>query len=364
MRIAVIGGGVNGIFSAWCLSKSGHSVDLFEAKKLMSQTSSNSSKLLHGGIRYLEHCHIGLVREALVDRAWWMENAPKITRPIEIAMPVYKTSKRGLFTLYIGALIYRLLAGKFSLGKSRLFNSKKSAANFSELKTKNLSGIVTFFDGQMNEEGLGCWLVNQARVAGVQVHENKLISSFDTSGRILIDSDCEKRYDIVVNAAGPWAADLNKKNRISTDFSLELVRGSHLLIDHSLQNSYLFQDPDSERVVYVLDYFGKSLIGTTEVLQKTAEIPVCSDEERKFLIQIFNQHFKHQISEKNILKEYSGLRPILCKNKNLSATNYSKASRESKLEVTGRLITIYGGKWTTAPSLAKKLKKKINEVRF
>ena len=88
MRGAVIGGGINGVFCAWRLSERGHSVDLFEAQKVMSQTSSNSSKLLHGGIRYLEQGHFGLVREALSDRAWWMTAAPGVTRPIEIAMPV------------------------------------------------------------------------------------------------------------------------------------------------------------------------------------------------------------------------------------------------------------------------------------
>ena len=151
MRGAVIGGGINGVFCAWRLSERGHSVDLFEAQKVMCQTSSNSSKLLHGGIRYLEQGHFGLVREALSDRAWWMTAAPSVTRPIEIAMPVYKSRKRGRFTLFAGALLYGMLAGKLSLGKSRLLSAKKSSNAFGELKAKNLSGVVTFYDGQMNE---------------------------------------------------------------------------------------------------------------------------------------------------------------------------------------------------------------------
>ena len=111
-----------------------------------------------------------------------------------------------------------------------------------------------------------------------------------------------------------------------------------------MKHSYLFQDPTSERVVYVLDYFGKTLVGTTEVLQETYESPLCSDEEREFLIGIFNDHFKHQITQSDIVREYAGLRPILCRNKESRADNYSKASRESEIEITDRLITIYGDK--------------------
>ena len=363
MRIAVVGGGINGVMCAWRLSESGHSVDLFEARELMGQTSSNSSKLLHGGIRYLEHGHFGLVREALSDRAWWMKTALNITRPIEIAMPVYRSNKRGLFKLYAGAKIYSLLAGRFSLGKSRLFKAKEASAAFGELDTRGLSGIVTFFDGQMDEELLGKWIIQRAREAGVQMHDYTPVKSFDTSGRIEIGPDSTKRYDVVVNAAGPWAAHLNEQNKIRTNFTLTLVRGSHLLVDYQLEHSYLFQDPTSRRVVYVLDYFGKALIGTTEVLQEISERPICSDHEREFLMRIFNRHFKHQINNTNILREYSGLRPILCRNKESFGVNFSKASRESEVEITGHLVTIYGGKWTSAPSLAAKVEKKIQELR-
>ena len=362
MRIAVVGGGINGVFCAWRLSEVGHSVDVFEAQEVMRQTSSNSSKLLHGGIRYLEQGHFGLVREALHDRAWWLKAAPHITRPIEIAMPVYKSSKRGRLTLYAGAVIYSLLAGKFSLGKPRLFSAKESSTAFGELNTTDLSGVVTFYDGQMNEELLGSWVVKRARDTGVKIHENTPVQSLDTTGQIVIAGDFVNNYDIVINAAGPWAAALNEQSKVKTNFTLTLIRGSHLLLDHQVKHSYLFQDPTSERVVYVLDYFGKALVGTTEVVQETGERPVCSDNEREFLMRIFNQHFKCKISNAEILQEYSGLRPILCTNKKSFGANYSRASRESEVEVTERLVTIYGGKWTSAPSLAAKVEKKIREL--
>ena len=363
MRIAVVGGGINGVFCAWRLSEKGHDVDLFEAREVMAQTSSNSSKLLHGGIRYLEQGHFGLVRAALSDRAWWLKAAPDVTRPIEIAMPVYKSSKRGRFTLFAGALLYSMLAGRLSLGKPRLLSATKTSIAFGELKAKNLSGVVTFYDGQMNEELLGAWVVKQAREAGVEIHEHTPVQSFDTSGRVVISADSTKNYDLVINATGPWAAHLNEQNKVKTNYTLSLIRGSHLLLDYPAKQSYLFQDPMSERVVYVLDYFGKTLVGTTEVLQETYDSPLCSDEEREFLIGVFNHHFKHQITHSDIAREYAGLRPILCRNKEAFAGNYSKASRESEIEFMDRLITIYGGKWTSAPSLANKVEKKIREWR-
>ena len=362
MTIAVIGGGINGIFSAWRLAAHGYKVDLFEADKLLGKTSSASSKLLHGGIRYLEQGHIGLIRESLLDRAWWLENAPHATRPIKICMPVYQNSSRGLFKLYAGAQIYRLLAGKYSLGPSRLLKHNQIMQLHGELKDQNLIGAISFYDGQMDEEKLGFWVRDKAIEAGVKVFEGEKVNSFNTSGEINTELNKLKRYRCIINATGPWAANLNDQNNIGSKFSLHLVRGSHLLIDYKTKGSYLFQDPDSERVIYALDYFGNTLIGTTEVLQETPKEAVCSDKERIFMMQIFNDHFKYNISQKDIIREYSGLRPIICRNGKSSNKAFSRASREAEVEVIDNLVTIYGGKWTSAPSLSRKVLKKINEV--
>ena len=362
MSIAVIGGGINGIFSAWRLASHGYKVDLFEADKLLGKTSSASSKLLHGGIRYLEQGHLGLVRESLLDRAWWLKNAPHATRPIEICMPVYRNSSRGLLRLFAGAQIYRLLAGKFSLGPSRLLKLNQLMQSYSELRDHNLIGAVTFYDGQMNEEKLGFWVRDKAIEAGVKINEGEKVQSFDISGEIATELNASKRYSCIVNAAGPWAAQLNDQNNIDSKFSLDLVRGSHLLLDYKIQRSYLFQDPASKRVVYALDYFGNVLVGTTEVLQEKPDNAVCSNEERHFMMKIFNDHFTHNISHKQIIKEQSGLRPILCRKGKSAANTFSRASREAEVEVIDKLVTIYGGKWTTAPSLSKRVLQKVNQM--
>jgi glycerol-3-phosphate dehydrogenase len=362
MSIAVIGGGINGLFSAWRLASHGYTVDLFEANKLLGETSAASSKLLHGGIRYLEQGHIGLVRESLLDRAWWLENAPHATRPIEICMPVYRDSSRGLSKLFAGAKIYRLLAGKYSLGPSRLLKYNQLIKSHSELKRKNLIGAVTFYDGQMDEEKLGFWVRDRAIEAGVKIYEDEKVNSFNTSGDLSTKRNGSKRYCLIINAAGPWAAKLNEQNNIDSRFSLDLVRGSHLLVDHKIKGSYLFQDPASKRVIYTLDYFGSALVGTTEVIQENPNRAICSNEERDFLIKIFNQHFNFNIGHKDIIKEYSGLRPILSRKERSSKHNFSRASREAEIEVAGKVLTIYGGKWTSSPSLSRKVSKKISQM--
>ena len=358
----MIGGGINGIFSAWRLASHGYKVDLYEADKLLGKTSSASSKLLHGGIRYLEQGHFGLVRESLLDRAWWLKNVPHATRHIEICMPVYRNSPRGLLKLFAGAKVYSLLAGKFSLGTSRLLKYNQLIQSHSELKQRNLIGAVTFYDGQMDEEKLGFWVRDRAIEAGVKIHEGKKVNSFNTSGDLSIKSNGSRRYRLIINAAGPWAAKLNDQNKIDSRFSLDLIRGSHLLIDYKIQGSYLFQDPASNRVIYALDYFGNALVGTTEVIQENPDIVVCSNEERDFIIKIFNKHFNYNIGYNDIINEYSGLRPILSRKRKPYKHNFSRASREAEIEVVDKVLTIYGGKWTSSVSLSRKVLKKVSQM--
>ena len=128
---------------------------------------------------------------------------------------------------------------------------------------------------------MGAWVVEQAREAGVDIHEHTPVQYFDSSGRVVMSTQITKNYDLVINATGPWAAHLNEKNNVRTDYTLNLVRGSHLLLDYRVRQSYLFQDPMSDRVVYVLDYF-KTLVGTTEVFQENYESPLCSDRSGVF----------------------------------------------------------------------------------
>ncbi len=362
-RVGIIGGGINGLFISWQLRLQGFEVELFELGDVLQQTSSASSKLLHGGIRYLEQGHLGLVRESLKDRAWWLKNASEFCSPIEICMPVFRDSPRSLFKLYAGAFLYRLLAGRYSLGPSSWIGQEQSRLRFPDLVSSEILGSISFYDAQMNEEKLGTWVVKQAKKKGVKIFEKTKVNGFTTSGEITTSRFGTKRYDFIVNAAGPWAAQLNAANNIGTNHYLRLIRGSHLLLDRNISGSFLFQEPTSGRVVFVLPYLGKTLVGTTEVPQSINEVVKCSDEERNYLLDIFNKYFSEKVTEKNIEQEFSGLRPIVASKLKQQEGYFSFASREAKLEVTEDLLTVYGGKWTTAPSLSKKVVKKINNMR-
>lgn len=360
MKIGIIGGGINGLFISWRLSSLGHKVELYEAGKVLKQTSSSSSKLLHGGIRYLEHGHFGLVRESLLDRAWWLKNAPKHTKPIEICMPVYKNSRRSITKLFSGALLYRILAGGNSLGPTRFHGRRKTREFRSEINDKGLNGSVTFYDAQMDEENLGNWVHENTVAAGTEIYEGERVERFTANGEIeSLRFGC-RQYDFIVNAAGPWAAHMNELNNIDTNFYLRLIRGSHLILDHNISSYYLFQVPKDGRVVFVLPYKDKTLVGTTEVSQTLTEKIACTKIEREYLLNIYNSNFRRQISSSNISHEFSGLRPIVASYLRTKESYFSAASREAEVEVIGKLITVYGGKWTSAPSLSYKV---VNELK-
>jgi len=361
MKVGIIGGGINGLFIAWRLSNLGYSVELYETGKVLDQTSSSSSKLLHGGIRYLEHGHLGLVRESLLDRSWWLKNAPKHTWPIEICMPVYDYSPRSILRLFSGALIYRILAGRHSLGPTRWRGKKKTQQLHSEINGAGLKGSVTFYDAQMDEQNLGNWVRENSIAAGTAIFEETKVERFTTNGKIMSSRFGLRQYDFIVNAAGPWAAQINEQNEIGTNFYLRLIRGSHLILDHKVSGSYLFQAPEDNRVVFILPYLGNTLVGTTEVSQSLLEKTACTEEEREYLLNIYNSNFRHQISRSNISSEFSGLRPIVASHLRSKESYFSVASREAEVEVVNKLVTVYGGKWTSAPSLSHKVVLKIKE---
>ncbi len=353
MKIAVIGGGINGLFSSWALSKKGHKVSLYEAEQVLSKTSSSSSKLLHGGIRYLEQGHFSLVAEALKDRHWWITNAPQHVKSIKLIAPIYKDSTRKMPIMLLGALFYRILSGSYSLGPSRYINLKNLKEVCPDLHNSKLKSAVAFYDAQMDEEALGDWVRKKSISSGVDIFENIKIDNFNCLGEINFQNEKEK-FDLIINAAGPWANELNIKNNIKTNYSLDLIKGSHILIKRNVSNFFLFQDQASRRIVFVLPYKGSTLIGTTEVPQKNISDVQCSDEEASYLVNIFNSYFQKKINKSDIISTFSGIRPIV-KKKNKSRINFSSASRESVIETYERVLTVYGGKWTSAPSLSKKV---------
>jgi len=352
MKIAILGGGINGVMTAWELCKAGHDVTLFEKNKLMQATSSSSTKLLHGGLRYLENYEFGLIKEALKDRAWWIKKVPELAHPIKIFIPIYKQSRRSAWLYRLGLFLYDFIAGKEKLGAYKKYNKKDFQKICPELKTHDLLSGFSFFDGQMDDYNLGMWAAEQLKKFNkFKLNENTLINRVSENGLIYYKNTQEK-FDKVINITGPWAGQLLKDSNINLEFKLDLVRGSHIIIDKKIDNGYFLEVPKERRIFFTLPYKRQTLIGTTEIRQTLFEKVEPSKSEISYLIHAYNNYFVEQISKKNIVKVFSGLR-LLVK----SSENPNKATRENGIQFNKNLISVFGGKWTTARQLAIKISK-------
>jgi len=328
--------------SAWALQESGAQVMLFEAKELMSQTSAASTKMLHGGLRYLANGQVGLVKESLQERRWWMVHRTSLARPTPILLPCRKQLWSEVIKLGLGVKVYDFLARHSGFSKSRWMGKAEMEKQFPKLRCEDLCGGWLYWDGQMNDAALGLWAAEQAVKAGVQIREHTEVGQIASDGTVQVNGRTE-HYDMVVNAAGPWAEQLLKQSGILPKGGLMLVRGSHLIIDRHLEVG-LALPQTRNRLVFCLSFEGKTLLGTTEVEQSIDEPIAVSPAERAELLECYNKWFTDPISQDQILREFAGLRPLIRQ----PGASLSRASRESCLEINDRLITIWGGKWTTA----------------
>ena len=352
-RVAVIGGGINGIMTAWALQYAGCTVEIFERGHLMSATSSASTKLLHGGLRYLENGEFRLVREALHERAWWIAQAPHVAHPLQLILPVYGWSRRSRFTLGVGLGLYGLLAGGQALGPSRWHSREALLRLQPDLCAEDLRGGFSFYDGQMDDHALGLWAAEQAITAGVHVHENSPIERITADGGVITASG-RQTFDQVVNVAGPWAVRLLALSDIPCRHTLDLVRGSHLILNRPCPTGMLAEVRDERLVAFILPWKGRTLVGTTEVRQDLEDEPTCSTAERDYLLAFHNRMLRTPVVASDISGTFAGIRPLL-----RSADDASRATREYAIEDHGQVISVFGGKWTTARALGQQVAKLV-----
>lgn len=353
-RVAVVGAGVNGVSIASACASLGHDVQLFDESTPFDQTSSASSRMLHGGIRYIEQGHIGLVREALIERDGWLRFAPDETRVERFYFPVYRGAKRGRWLLFAGTLIYQWLAGRFSVGHSQLHSGEDIKQVFPNLTSRGLRGGASYCDVVMEYEPLIEHLVDEARKQGVSIVENTRIQRLYSEG--CIDTpDQTLKFDRVINAAGPWAAELLEASGIDSDFTIDHVRGSHLIVKASFPNALVLQAPGERRIIFVIPLDTEHvLLGTTEHKHDLPDPIVCTDAESEYLLRILNQHLSEPLSTSNIVSSFAGVRPIV-RPRDATIGDMSSASRDSEIEISDRLISVFGGKWTSARHLGEKV---------
>jgi len=358
MNIAVVGGGINGAGVAWELARKGYAVTLFERGRAGAQTSSATTKMIHGGLRYLEGFHVELVRESLRDRGWLLEHAPQLVKPIEITLPIYEDSPRGRFVVAVGLTLYDLLSGTSNIRRHQS-RSADELARLAPLVRKGLRGGFSYWDAQVDDAALVRAVVASAERDGAIIREMTPVTGLRREGKgwLVRTPAEEERFDMVINAAGPWMNELLKANHIRSRYRLTLVRGSHLVLKHRISDvGILLQSASDRRVFFVLPWKGTTLVGTTEVVQKGALDDVhASQEEIDYLIARFNRYIRDAITPSDVASTFAGVRPLVGR-----ASNPSAIGREYRIQRAGNLINIFGGKMTTFMSLSRKVAMRVD----
>lgn len=348
-RIAVVGGGINGTGCAWELARRDYDVTLFERGICGAQTSSTTTKMIHGGLRYLEHLQVGLVRESLRERGWLLEHLPSLVKPLEILLPIYGDSPRSRFTIKVGLMLYDRLAGRAKIAPHRSLSADEMLA-CAPLVANDLRGGFAYSDAQVDDFALVRIVVASAIRDGATIREHAPVTSLRREGKQWLVNG--EPFDLVVNAAGPWMNELLAANGLRARYVLSLVRGSHLVLDRQVSASgLLLQSTTDHRVFFVLPWKGGTLVGTTEVVQREPLDRVhASEEEIDYLLQRFNRYFRESASRDDIRSTFAGVRPLVGR-----ATNPSAIGRDFRVVRSGNVINVFGGKMTTFMALARKV---------
>ena len=350
----IIGGGINGAGLARDAAGRGLSVCLADKGEIGGATSSWSTKLIHGGLRYLENYEFKLVRESLKEREIIYKIAKPISKPIPFIIP-YVDKIRPAWLIKMGLFLYDNLGGKTIIPKSNTLDISKELPNI--LKKKYKTGFQ-YFDVQIDDKKLTKLNIKSAKKYKAKVLEYNKVKKAEIDGDewvIHLQKGEKIKSKILINASGPWINETLKKNiKIKSKNKIRLVKGSHI-ITKKLYNkdvAFTFQNTD-KRIIFVIPYKKKfSLIGTTEVEVKSPENKEISKKEIQYLIRSVNNYLEKQISTKDIVDSYSGIRPLI--------EDFNQASKVTRdyifdLNIIKKLplLSIYGGKLTTYRKLAE-----------
>lgn len=357
--LIVVGGGVNGTGIAMDAAGRGLKVILCEMSDLASATSSNSSKLIHGGLRYLEHYEFKLVRQALAERESLLRNAPHIMWPMRFILP-HQSHLRPAWMIRTGLFLYDHLAKRELLKGSRSITFSSEGPLVPEIKRG-----FEYSDGWVDDARLVVLTAKAAEERGAKIktrtkcvkasRERKLwnVTLEDTLTGERKTHQCRA----LVNASGPWVSRLfSETMNIPAPKQIRMVKGSHIVVPriHDQPEAYILQNADN-RIIFVTPYEDDfSLIGTTDVdYTGDPRKAAISPEEVDYLLSIVNQHFKNKLFSSDVVWSYSGVRPLMD-----DEGDAQKASRDYTFEVDGGktnapLISIFGGKITTYRKLAE-----------
>ncbi|REL34401.1 glycerol-3-phosphate dehydrogenase [Thalassotalea euphylliae] len=365
--VLVVGGGINGVGIANDAAGRGLNVLLCEMNDLASATSSASSKLIHGGLRYLEYYEFGLVKKALAEREVLLKNAPHIISPLVFRLP-HQPHLRPAWMIRAGLFLYDNLSKRITLPKSRSFKFDQQSPLKSDIKKG-----FEYADAWVDDSRLTVLNALSAKAQGATILTRTQLVAAETIDGIwhlsLLDKASGEtlivRSKSLVNAAGPWVENITGKVVKERTHGLRLVKGSHIVVPriHDDEHAYILQNED-QRIVFVLpfeqDY---SLVGTTDVdYQGDPQDVAIETAEIDYIISITNNYFKRQITRDSIVHTFSGIRPLL----HDEAEDAKAVTRDYTIELVTEghapLVNIYGGKITTYRTLAEAAVDKLTQV--
>lgn len=366
--LLVIGGGATGCGVALDAASRGLKVALVEMNDFAEGTSSRSTKLVHGGVRYLEaavkkfdRVQYHLVKDGLRERYTLLKNAPHLSNRLPLVTPIYRWID--VPYVYAGLKLYDLLAGKRGIGRSRLLSRKEALQRFPTLKAEGLKAGVLYYDGQFHDARMALSLaltaVQQGATAVNHVRAVELLMKADRlCGARLEDRTSGERWDVsataVVNATGPFTDAIRQLDNPQVAPILFASSGIHIVLDKSFappDTGLLIPETDDGRVLFVLPWENHALVGTTDEPAEVSEHPPAEEEEIEYLLRHLGRYFNLQVKRSEVKSVWSGLRPLV---RDPEATDTAQLARDHIIELSASgLLTIAGGKWTTYRQMAE-----------
>ena len=370
--IAVVGGGATGLGVALDAAARGFSVVLVESHDFAKGTSSRTTKLVHGGVRYLAQGNIALVREALQERSTLLHNAPHLAQPLAFVTPSYQWWEAPFYG--IGLTMYDLLAGKAGLGKTEFLSRTKTLSLLPNAQPQGLRGGVKYWDGQFNDARLALALARTAAAQGALLvnycrAEELLFDGGKVVGLVCADQETGTRMRLraqcVINATGVWVDELRQKDgaanqgdgRRSTKPMVAPSQGVHLVVDREFlpgDTALMVPKTADGRVLFAVPWLGKVILGTTDTPRlDLAREPPPFREEVDFILSEATRYLARAPGRPDVRSVWVGLRPLV-KPQDDDGDHTKGLSREHTVLVSrSNLVTVTGGKWTTYRAMAE-----------
>lgn len=360
--IVIIGGGATGLGTAIDAASRGYKTLLLEQHDFAKGTSSRSTKLIHGGVRYLAQGNIKLVNESLKERGLLIQNAPHLVKNISFVLPCYSFWQKIYYG--IGLKIYDLMAGKLGLGKTKIIGSKKTKELLPNISLNKLSGAIIYYDGQFDDARLA---INMAQTAveqgGVLINYCKVIQlnkdNQKITGLVFKDEINGIQYTVkcksVINATGVFTDDILKIDDIASKNIIKPSQGIHLVFDKKHFNTsaaMMIPKTIDGRVLFAVPWHDKVIVGTTDTAIDSHDLePKPLQDEVDYILEHINKYLTKAVSRSNVKSVFAGLRPLVKKRKSKKT---ALMSRDHTIMVSNSgLVTITGGKWTTYRKMAE-----------